>query len=214
MNELLRKPSHRRRLAVKRIADTILILLFLPFILLATGVAAVLTALSMGRPVIFTQTRIGLNEEPFTLYKFRSMLDEADKQGNVLQPVQRLTKFGRFLRASSLDELPQLWNVLRGDMSLVGPRPLLPEYVPYYKEEEKLRHAVRPGITGLAQISGRNNVGWDERLHIDAHYAGNKRIWDDFLILFRTVVATLSRAGSDVVPGSKQQFLHDERGSD
>ena len=156
MEKLLRDPAHRRRIAFKRVADTVLVLAAAPVAVAMGGAAAIATRIALGNPVIFKQTRIGLGENPFTLYKFRSMLDEKDEAGRAREPSERLTPFGRFLRKSSLDEVPQLWNVLKGDMSLVGPRPLLPEYIPYYRGKERTRHAVRPGITGLAQTSGRD----------------------------------------------------------
>ncbi len=143
----------------------------------------------MGTPVLFTQTRIGLNERPFILYKFRTM-----KQGDG-SDTERLSDFGTWLRSTSLDELPELWNILRGDMSLVGPRPLLPEYRPYYTERERKRHHVRPGITGLAQVSGRNALTWDDRLALDAVYVEGWGLEDDLVILCRTIATVLKKEG-------------------
>jgi lipopolysaccharide/colanic/teichoic acid biosynthesis glycosyltransferase len=151
--------------------------------------------LTMGRPVLFRQPRPGLHERTFHLVKFRTMRDATDGQGRPLPDDQRVTRLGRFLRASSLDELPELWNVLRGDMSLVGPRPLLVRYLPYYRPDERLRFTVRPGITGLAQVGGRNELPWDERLGLDVRYVRTLGPWTDLRILARTVGAVLGRRG-------------------
>lgn len=140
----------------------------------------------MGSPVFFKQTRIGLRGKPFTLIKFRTMRDALDAQGNALPDAQRLTPFGEWLRRSSADELPELWNILRGDMSVVGPRPLLPEYLPYYTTEELGRHHMRPGITGLAQVHGRNATNWNTRLALDVRYVQEFSLWLDIKILWRT----------------------------
>jgi len=145
-------------------------------------VVAVVVYVSMGPPVLFKQERAGLNGRPFMLYKFRTMLDLRDEHGNLLPDEKRLTRVGRFLRNWSLDELPEFWNVLKGDMSLVGPRPLLMEYLPFYTEREKLRHSVKPGITGWAQINGRNLLSWNERLEMDVWYVENWSILLDIKI--------------------------------
>lgn len=144
---------------------------------------------NIGSPVFFSQMRIGKHGRPFTLTKFRSM-----KPGHGTD-AERMTRFGQWLRATSLDELPELWNILRGDMSLVGPRPLLPEYLPYYTERERLRHTVRPGITGLAQVSGRNAIGWEERLELDARYAEQQSTGLDITILWRTFNTVKNKEG-------------------
>lgn len=211
MKRLLADPRHRRRVAAKRAADTALILAASPVVAVVGAATALATGAFLGRPVIFKQTRIGMGEKPFTLYKFRSMLDEVDAAGKVREPSERLTKFGRLLRKSSLDEIPQLWNVLKGDMSLIGPRPLLPEYVPYYRDHERARHAVRPGITGLAQTSGRNTLDWDGRLATDVEYAAHGNFSDDVVILAKTFQQIATKEGLNVVPGAHQQFLHVER---
>lgn len=143
----------------------------------------------LGAPVFFTQTRIGMGEKPFTLIKFRTMREGAGSDA------ERLTSFGKFLRASSLDELPELWNILIGDMSLVGPRPLLPEYLPHYTENERTRHHMRPGITGLAQVSGRNATTWEDRLRYDSEYVRDFDLGLDLWILWRTVRVVLKREG-------------------
>ena len=156
-----------------------------------------LTIANKGAGAIFTQERPGKGEKIFKLYKFKSMTDERDAEGNLLPDAQRLTKVGRFVRKTSLDELPQLWNVLRGDMSFIGPRPLLVRYLPYYTEREHLRHSVRPGITGLAQVSGRNHLGWDERLEIDVTYVEQVSLLLDLKIALLTIKKVITR--SDVV---------------
>jgi len=141
----------------------------------------------LGSPVLFKQTRPGLNGGSFEMIKFRTMLDAYDKDGNPLPNEQRHTKFGNLLRSTSLDELPELWNVIKGDMSLVGPRPLLMEYLPLYNDEQKRRHHVRPGITGYAQVNGRNAIGWGEKFELDLWYVDNQSLWLDIKILLKTI---------------------------
>jgi lipopolysaccharide/colanic/teichoic acid biosynthesis glycosyltransferase len=149
----------------------------------------------LGGPVLFRQTRPGQHGRPFTMYKFRTMTDERDADGNLLPDVQRLTGFGRFLRSTSLDELPALFNVLKGEMSLVGPRPLLMEYLPIYSPEQVRRHEVRPGITGWAQVNGRNAISWEEKFKLDVWYVDNRSFWLDMKILWLTVGKVLKRDG-------------------
>lgn len=149
----------------------------------------------LGSPVLFRQIRPGLNGKPFEMIKFRTMKDAVDAQGNPLPDSERLTPFGQFLRSSSLDELPELWNVLKGDMSLVGPRPLLMEYLPLYTPEQYRRHEVRPGVTGWAQINGRNALSWEEKFRLDVWYVDNRSLWLDIKILFLTVKKVLVRDG-------------------
>jgi lipopolysaccharide/colanic/teichoic acid biosynthesis glycosyltransferase len=149
----------------------------------------------LGCPVFFRQTRPGLNGRPFEMVKFRTMTDACDKDGQPLPDADRLTSFGRFLRSSSLDELPELWNVLKGDMSLVGPRPLLMEYLPLYSPEQARRHEARPGITGWAQINGRNALNWEEKFRLDIWYVDNRSLWLDVKILWLTVRKVLVREG-------------------
>jgi len=156
---------------------------------------AIMVSVKLGRPVIFKQLRPGLNERIFTLYKFRTMTDECDENGELLPDEQRLTPFGTWLRSTSLDELPELWNILKGDMSFVGPRPLLVEYLPLYNEQQRRRHIVRPGLTGLAQVSGRNAVSWEEKFLLDIEYINNITFWGDLAILAKTVLAVLRREG-------------------
>ncbi|WP_100644223.1 sugar transferase [Alteromonas facilis] len=161
-----------------------------PIILLV----AVLVALKLGRPVLFSQDRPGLHGQVFKMYKFRSMTDARDEKGELLPDAIRLTPFGRLLRSTSLDELPGLWNVLKGDMSLVGPRPLLVEYLPLYSERQSRRHDVRPGITGWAQVNGRNAISWQEKFELDVWYVENRSFWLDIKILFMTLQKVVARA--------------------
>lgn len=159
------------------------------------AVIALMVRVHLGRPVIFAHMRAGYRGKPFRMYKFRTMLDLRDENGVLLPDEQRLTPFGRFLRSTSLDELPELWNVIRGDMSLVGPRPLLVEYLPLYTPEQARRHEVLPGITGWAQVNGRNALSWEERFALDVWYVDNWSLWLDIRILWRTVIAVISRRG-------------------
>lgn len=149
----------------------------------------------LGSPVFFVQTRPGLHGKPFRMFKFRTMTDARDAQGHLLPDSERLTSFGRFLRASSLDELPELINILKGDMSLVGPRPLLMEYLPLYNARQAKRHDVRPGLTGWAQINGRNALSWEEKFELDAWYVENRSFWLDLKIIFLTIKKVLVREG-------------------
>ncbi|WP_298808219.1 sugar transferase [uncultured Psychrobacter sp.] len=150
---------------------------------------------NLGAPVLFRQIRPGLYGKPFEMIKFRSMKDDIDADGNPLEDGERLTSFGKALRNTSLDELPELWNVIKGDMSLVGPRPLLMEYLPLYNDEQARRHDVRPGITGYAQVNGRNAIGWDERFALDTWYVDNQSMWLDIKILFKTVKKVIVKDG-------------------
>lgn len=149
----------------------------------------------LGSPVLFRQVRPGLNGRPFEMIKFRTMRDAVDENGNVLPDEVRLTPFGRFLRSTSLDELPELWNVLKGDMSLVGPRPLLTDYLSLYSVEQARRHEVRPGITGWAQVNGRNAISWDDKFRLDVWYVENQSLWLDIKIIFLTLKKVLVRDG-------------------
>lgn len=197
-----------QRMVAKRVVDTGLVLLALPLALLLGGFAAVCVRVTMGSPVLFRQMRIGLDERPFEVLKFRTMRNAVGSDGRPLGDRERLTVVGRLLRKTSLDELPQLWNVLRGDMALVGPRPLLPEYLPFYRESERARHTVRPGITGAAQTSGRNSLLWDDRLRIDADYARSATLLDDVRILVDTVAGVFKRSGLSVVAGDTGEPLN------
>lgn len=185
----------------------LLCLLSLPLLL----VLYTLVHRNIGTPVFFTQTRIGMDERPFRLIKFRSMTDDRDESGALLPDEMRLTSLGKFLRSTSLDELPELWNILLGEMSFVGPRPLLPDYLPYYRPEERIRHRMRPGITGLAQVNGRNATTWDLRLRYDAEYVGNYSLALDVRILWRTIAVVLKREGISAEGHATMRRLDDER---
>lgn len=166
-------------------------------LVLAPAIAALAIAirLKMGKPVVFQQTRIGLNDAPFRFLKFRTMTDQLGADGNLLPDERRLTRFGAFLRSTSLDELPQLWNVLRGEMSLIGPRPLLPQYLPRYSPVQRRRHEVKPGITGLAQVKGRNTLSWEDKFALDVLYVETVSAHTDLQILGLTLIAVLDRRG-------------------
>ena len=196
---------------IKRIFD--ISASFLGLLLLSPIIAVVAWQVrrKLGSPVFFLQVRPGLNGKPFKMIKFRTMRDAYDDLGRPLPDSERITPFGRFLRSTSLDELPELWNVLKGDMSLVGPRPLLMEYMDYYTEEEMLRHTVRPGVTGLAQVTGRNATTWNDRLAYDVQYVRTQTLWLDIKIIFKTIHQVFKREGVVVVPSEVYQKLSDER---
>jgi sugar transferase EpsL len=178
---------------VKRAFDLVATILALPVALPLMAVVALLVRINLGSPVIFAQLRPGWRGRPFRLFKFRSMTDARDPSGKLLSDQARLTRFGRALRASSLDELPELLNVLRGEMSLVGPRPLLMEYLPLYSPEQARRHEVRPGITGWAQVNGRNALTWEEKFAHDVWYVDNRSLALDVRILLKTLTGAFSR---------------------
>ena len=180
---------------MKRALDIVIAGLGLILLSPLLGLLALVVAATMGCPVLFSQVRPGLNAQPFRLYKFRTMRNAIDGAGESLSDAARLTRTGRFLRASSLDELPELWNILRGDMSLVGPRPLLMEYLPLYSPEQARRHEVRPGLTGWAQVNGRNALTWDEKFMLDVWYVDNLTMMVDLKILARTVIKVVRRHG-------------------
>ena len=175
------------------------------------AVVAVLVRIQLGTPVIFHQQRPGRNERIFNLCKFRTMTDARDKNGDLLPDAKRLTKLGSTLRRTSLDELPELVNILKGDMSFVGPRPLLVRYLPWYTEREKRRHEVRPGLTGLAQVSGRNFIGWDKRLDLDVRYADRITFLGDLRILIKTIHNVLCQEDVAVDTDTAEQYLDEER---
>ncbi|OIU67648.1 sugar transferase [Rossellomorea aquimaris] len=158
-------------------------------------ITALLVKTKLGSPVLFKQQRPGLNEKVFMMYKFRTMTDERDENGELLPDSVRLTKFGRFLRSTSLDELPELFNILKGDMSIIGPRPLLVQYLPLYNEHQKRRHEVRPGLSGLAQVSGRNAIGWEEKFNLDVYYVDHVSFKGDWKIILLTLKKALIREG-------------------
>ncbi len=187
--------SLRSHSAIKRVFDLLLVMpaliIFLPLMVFI----AVLIRLAMGKPVLFRQERPGLHGKPFLLLKFRTMKDEMDASGTLLSDAQRLTDLGRFLRATSLDELPELFNVLKGDMSIVGPRPLLTQYLERYTPEQMRRHEVKPGITGWAQVNGRNAITWEEKFKLDVWYVDNWSLWLDIKIILITIWKIIKREG-------------------
>lgn len=178
---------------IKRTLDIILSLIALIILSPVLLILAVLIRIKLGNPIIFTQERAGKKGKPFTIYKFRTMTNAKDANGKLLPNAQRKTKFGNILRSTSLDELPELWNVLKGEMSLVGPRPLLLEYLPYYTQEQNKRHEVLPGITGWAQINGRNALKWDEKFELDVWYVKHQSLVLDIKILIKTVGKVIQR---------------------
>ncbi len=178
---------------MKRVFDVTASLILLVILAPLMVALALAVRLRMGAPVIFSQARPGLHGSLFRLYKFRTMGDAADEHGEPLPDAERLTRFGEFLRSSSLDELPAIWNVLKGDMSLVGPRPLLVEYLPLYSAEQKRRHEVRPGITGWAQVNGRNRLSWQKKFELDVWYVDNRSFFVDIKILVMTLVRVFQR---------------------
>lgn len=180
---------------VKRVLDFILSLISIILLSPILLIIWFLVRIKLGKPAIFKQHRPGLNENIFTLYKFRTMTNEKDENGNLLPDEKRLNRFGKILRSTSLDELPELLNIIKGDMSIVGPRPLLVEYLSLYNEEQKHRHDVRPGLTGLAQVSGRNTVIWENRFKLDTEYVNNINLINDIKIIIKTVGAVITRAG-------------------
>ena len=180
---------------MKRLFDFAVALVALAVLAVPLLVLAVAVRARLGSPVLFTQVRPGLHGRPFRMIKFRTMTDARGADGELLPDAQRLPAFGRLLRSTSLDELPELWNVLRGEMSLVGPRPLLMEYLPLYTPEQARRHEVRPGITGWAQVNGRNALSWEDRFRLDVWYVDNRSLWLDLRILWLTVRKVLVREG-------------------
>ena len=179
---------------IKRVLEFIIALIGLILASPILLIVAILVKTKLGSPILFRQQRVGLNGEIFEMVKFRTMKDATDSEGNPLPDEERLTKFGQLLRKTSLDELPELWNVLKGEMSLVGPRPLLVEYLPLYSKEQMKRHHVRPGITGYAQVNGRNNISWTKKFELDVYYVENFSLWLDVKILFQTVAKVLGQA--------------------
>lgn len=174
-------------------------------------ITAILVRIKLGSPVIFKQERPGLNGEIFTLYKFRTMTDKKDENGELLPDAVRLTKFGKILRSTSLDELPELFNILNGDMAVVGPRPLLVEYLPRYNAHQARRHEVRPGFTGLAQVNGRNSITWEEKFDWDVQYVDNITFFEDWKIIFKTVETVLKREGiSSETSVTMEKFMGSE----
>ena len=196
---------------IKRILDILISLTFIVLFSWLYLILVILVRIKLGSPILFCQKRPGYNEKIFTLYKFRTMTDKRDEKGNLLPDSERLTKFGSMLRSTSLDELPEMFNILKGDMSLIGPRPLLVEYLPYYTEEERLRHSVRPGLTGLAQVSGRNYLAWDKRLARDVEYVNHISFIMDVRIIIKTIMVVFKKEDVSVDTNVVEGYLWDER---
>lgn len=196
---------------VKRLLDIILSLCGIIILSPVYLILFIMVRVKLGSPVFFRQERPGKDEKIFRLCKFRTMTDARDENGELLPDGERLTEFGNFLRRSSLDELPELFNILKGDMSLIGPRPLLTGYLPYYTKREQLRHTVRPGLTGLAQVSGRNFLGWDARLARDVEYVENLSFLMDVKILFKTVMVVFKKEDVAVETETVEKYLWEER---
>lgn len=180
---------------LKRPMDFILSLIAILVLSPVLIIVAILVRVKLGSPVLFKQKRPGLNEKVFMMYKFRTMTDERDEKGELLPDSVRLTKFGRFLRSTSLDELPELLNIFKGDMSIIGPRPLLVQYLPLYNDYQKRRHEVRPGLSGLAQVSGRNAISWEDKFNLDVKYVENVSFNNDWKIIFLTIKKVFVREG-------------------
>lgn len=196
---------------IKRILDILISLTFIVLFSWLYLILVILVRIKLGSPILFCQERPGYSEKIFTLYKFRTMTDKRDEKGNLLPDSERLTKFGSMLRSTSLDELPEMFNILKGDMSLIGPRPLLVEYLPYYTEEERLRHSVRPGLTGLAQVSGRNYLAWDKRLARDVEYVNHISFIMDVRIILKTIMVVFKKEDVSVDTNVVEGYLWDER---
>ncbi|MGE7182754.1 sugar transferase [Peribacillus sp. NPDC006672] len=180
---------------IKRSMDFILSLIAIIVLSPVLLIVAILVRVKLGSPILFQQKRPGMNEKIFMMYKFRTMTDERDENGGLLPDSVRLTKFGRLLRSTSLDELPELFNILKGDMSIVGPRPLLVQYLPLYNEHQKRRHEVRPGLSGLAQVNGRNAISWEEKFNLDVEYVDNVSFIEDWKIIYLTIKKVFVREG-------------------
>ena len=194
----------------KRLLDIIISLIFILCFWWLYVVIAILVRIKLGSPILFKQDRPGLNEKIFKMYKFRTMTDAKDSLGNLLTDAERLTKLGRFLRSTSLDEIPELWNVIKGDMSLVGPRPLMPKYLAYYTEEEKKRHNVRPGVTGWAQVNGRNSLTWEDKFRYDIEYVNSISFWLDLKIVFITIKKVFKRQDISAFSDENKEIDFDE----
>lgn len=197
----------------KRLFDIVFSLIFILCFWWLYLIIALLVRIKLGSPIIFKQDRPGLNEKMFTMYKFRSMTDAKDKEGNLLSDAERLPRFGKILRSTSLDEIPEIFNVLKGDMSIIGPRPLLEKYLPYYTQEERNRHKVRPGITGWAQVNGRNLLTWDKRLAKDIEYEKELSFYFDIKIIFLTLKKVIKKEDIVVVNDLEFKDLDVERGN-
>lgn len=192
---------------IKRIFDIVFSLIGLIILLPVMLIVALFVRVNLGSPIIFKQERVGLNNKVFRLYKFRSMTNAVDEKGDLLPNKHRLTKFGKLLRSTSLDELPELFNILKGDMSFIGPRPLLTEYLPRYNQEQKKRHNVRPGLTSYTAVNGRASLSWDERLKMDVWYVNNVSFILDLKILFKTFITVFKREN---ISGNRGKFMGTE----
>lgn len=197
---------------IKRPQDFILALTALILLSPLMGLLAVLVSIFMGTPVIFKQKRPGLHGKIFYIYKFRTMTDEKDLRGKLLPDCVRLTRFGKFLRSTSLDELPELFNILKGDMSIVGPRPLLVQYLPLYNERQRRRHEVRPGITGYAQVNGRNAISWEKKFELDVEYVDHIQFTADWKIIIKTIFAVIKREGISSDTSVTMEEFHGSKG--
>lgn len=195
----------------KRLLDIIISLCAIIVLIPVYIIVSILVLIFMGWPIVFKQPRPGKNEKIFNMYKFRTMTNKKDKDGNLLPDDQRLPKFGKFLRATSLDEILELFNILKGDMSLIGPRPLLVKYLPYYTEEEHHRHDVRPGLTGYAQANGRNLVSWNDKFKMDVEYTKNITFIGDLKIILKTILTVIKRDGISEEGKATMTFLDEER---
>lgn len=196
---------------VKRLIDFLISLLLIIVLSPVLLIVAILARINLGRPILFKPKRPGLNEKIFTMYKFRTMTNEKDETGELLPDNMRLTRFGKFLRKTSLDELPELFNILKGEMSFVGPRPLSVKYLPYYNEFERKRHNVRPGLTGLAQVNGRNEATWEQRFALDIDYINQMSFFNDLKIIIRTFLVVLKRQGVVTRGTGKVEDFHEYR---
>ncbi len=205
------KPKGTYEKYIKRPLDVLCGVLALVLFCWLYAVIAVLVRVKLGSPVLFTQERPGKDEKIFRLYKFRTMTDERDEKGELLPDEVRLTRFGKMLRSTSLDELPEVFNIIKGDMSIIGPRPLLVSYLPWYTEEEKKRHDVRPGLSGLAQVNGRNFVGWDKRLAFDLQYVENITFAGDLKIVLMTVLKMVKKQDIAVDTNKVEPNFAEER---
>lgn len=212
MQEKKHKPYGIYERFVKRLLDIFCSLCILLLFSWLFVILAILVRVKLGKPILFSQERPGKDEKIFRLYKFRTMTDERDAQGNLLPDEKRLTKFGKWLRASSLDELPELFNILKGDMSLLGPRPLLVQYLPRYSEEQHRRHEVRPGLSGYAQVHGRNAISWQEKFKLDVEYVDHITFLGDLKIIWETIlVAFVRRDGiSSTTSATMEEFMGNE----
>lgn len=202
------------RTFVKRWMDFTLSLITILILSPVLLIVAVLVRVKLGSPVLFKQERPGRNEKVFMMYKFRTMTDERNENGELLPDSVRLTKFGKFLRSTSLDELPELFNILKGDMSIIGPRPLLVQYLPLYNQHQKRRHEVRPGLSGLAQVSGRNAISWEEKFNLDVEYVDNVSFIEDWKIILLTVKKVFAREGiNSETATTMEPFRGNKKGS-